>query len=369
MSSVPTWEISRSMAFELDVLCTMLNDYLPRASLSPRLNTLLDQVPSAWRSDVHALLGEGKHFYTLFVPAAFAAGTLLEEDYVAATLPMRQMTVEDCTARTITRAAEYGLTLKRDPAQPAAEQFKQVQMDLLDQMSARYAYPYADAGTRLFLQADLDLLQRILMGGDLHARFWLWLDRLYYQVYQPWRHTHEDAMRLQEEHARLALGVPGTPLPLDWLPGVNTLRSAHEMTAAVLERGLHIIFISEPFDMGDASLLMPPGLMITFASSEDLYSNFYRFVDGLSLRLKALADPTRLTILRIIRTSAKDNTDIASYLGISRPTVSIHARQLREAGLIHTVENGRSVRHEINAAELRQLFHDLERFLDLPLEE
>jgi len=62
------------------------------------------------------------------------------------------------------------------------------------------------------------------------------------------------------------------------------------------------------------------------------------------------------------------NTEIAAYLGISRPTVSVHAKILREAGLIDTFDAGRAVQHKIKPASLRQLFADLVRFLDLPEE-
>lgn len=86
-------------------------------------------------------------------------------------------------------------------------------------------------------------------------------------------------------------------------------------------------------------------------------------------RAKAIADPTRLSILRIIRHFSMDNTQIADYLGIARPTVSVHAKLLREAGLIDTIQEGRQARHTVKAAEVRRLFEDLIRFLDLPDEE
>ena len=57
---------------------------------------------------------------------------------------------------------------------------------------------------------------------------------------------------------------------------------------------------------------------------------------------------------------------IAQYVEIARPTVSTHAKILREAGLIHSYQDGRTTRHEINADAIRQLLHDLVMFLDLP---
>jgi DNA-binding transcriptional ArsR family regulator len=135
------------------------------------------------------------------------------------------------------------------------------------------------------------------------------------------------------------------------------------------QKGLHVIFITEPFQLPDFWFILPQGPATSFAEGGDLYRHFFAFMEDLSVRLKALADPTRLAIMRIVRSSPQDNTVIATHLGISRPTVSIHAKQLREAGLIRTFEEGRSVRHEVVYQEIRRLFQDLERFLDLPPEE
>jgi ArsR family transcriptional regulator len=57
---------------------------------------------------------------------------------------------------------------------------------------------------------------------------------------------------------------------------------------------------------------------------------------------------------------------MARFFGLSRPTVSNHAKILREAGLIDSRQEGRQVRHRINPDELHRLFDDLVEFLDLP---
>jgi ArsR family transcriptional regulator len=95
--------------------------------------------------------------------------------------------------------------------------------------------------------------------------------------------------------------------------------------------------------------------------------DFTAITRGLAGRLAALSDPTRLFILRLIRNIDMTNTDMAEYLNLSRPTVSIHARILREVGLIRSHEDGRAVRHEIVPEEVHRLFRDLETYLDLPV--
>ncbi len=49
---------------------------------------------------------------------------------------------------------------------------------------------------------------------------------------------------------------------------------------------------------------------------------------------KALADPTRREILSLLRSGGSSVGDIAVNFQMSRPAVSKHLRQLREAGLI-----------------------------------
>lgn len=97
-----------------------------------------------------------------------------------------------------------------------------------------------------------------------------------------------------------------------------------------------------------------------------IYERFGEKTAILARQVQALADPTRLGILRIIRHFGMINTEIAKAMAIQRPTVSIHAKLLREAGLISSRKVGREMRHEIVPGALQDLFHDLEELLDLP---
>jgi DNA-binding transcriptional ArsR family regulator len=64
-----------------------------------------------------------------------------------------------------------------------------------------------------------------------------------------------------------------------------------------------------------------------------------------------------------------NNSEIAEYLEISPPLVSVHAKILRQAGLIESNREGREVHHTVVPSELRRLFAELEQFLDLPEED
>lgn len=56
--------------------------------------------------------------------------------------------------------------------------------------------------------------------------------------------------------------------------------------------------------------------------------------EALARRLRALADPTRLALLRLLVDRPRQIGELAIELGVSQPTVSNHVRILREAGLL-----------------------------------
>jgi DNA-binding transcriptional ArsR family regulator len=76
--------------------------------------------------------------------------------------------------------------------------------------------------------------------------------------------------------------------------------------------------------------------------------------------MKALADPTRLTILLRLAHHPASVTEIARQLKLSQPTVSSHVQVLREAGLLEERAVGRSA--ELSASEdgLRRLLSSAE---------
>ena len=67
---------------------------------------------------------------------------------------------------------------------------------------------------------------------------------------------------------------------------------------------------------------------------------------------RALADPTRRAILDLLRKGAHPVNDIARAFPVSRPAVSKHLRQLREADLVIGRKDGRQQVYELNAGPL-----------------
>lgn len=74
---------------------------------------------------------------------------------------------------------------------------------------------------------------------------------------------------------------------------------------------------------------------------------------------RALADPTRREILKMLRDGPRTSGEIASQFGSSWPTISRHLAVLREPGLVVTERKGQEIYYELNTS----VFQDLVRHL------
>jgi ArsR family transcriptional regulator len=70
---------------------------------------------------------------------------------------------------------------------------------------------------------------------------------------------------------------------------------------------------------------------------------------------RALADPTRREILRLLREGPKSSGEIAERFPTSWPTVSRHLAVLRDAGLILSERNGQQIVYELNTTVFQDL--------------
>lgn len=74
--------------------------------------------------------------------------------------------------------------------------------------------------------------------------------------------------------------------------------------------------------------------------------------------LKAVADPARLQILAIIRSSPGSEAcacDLTSPVGLSQPTVSHHLKVLTDAGILNRDQRGTWAWFSIDESRLREI--------------
>jgi DNA-binding transcriptional ArsR family regulator len=70
---------------------------------------------------------------------------------------------------------------------------------------------------------------------------------------------------------------------------------------------------------------------------------------------RALADPTRREILRLLRERPRPSGEIADHFSTAWATISRHLSVLRAANLIVAEKNGTSVIYELNATVMQEL--------------
>ena len=73
---------------------------------------------------------------------------------------------------------------------------------------------------------------------------------------------------------------------------------------------------------------------------------------GIQNTLKAIADPTRRTILNLLKKSRLSAGEIAEHFDMSMPAVSKHLNILKDADLIRDQREGKFIFYELNASVL-----------------
>lgn len=363
------WQIVRSATMDLDVGLAMAGGSFPRAGITSDI-LALQEIPDDWKAEWQVYFGNMGWFSSVMEHAGFLAGVLDEPDYSKATMAIRRMTLTAASENIRDMNSAIGLDFQSGSSPEDTLIKNCIAYRKYGFESIHLVHPRDQLFENRAVR-ELQLCLNILQGGRHHDAFWHWLDRFYYGVYQHWLEIRKPYLAGQEQKLVSMVGGSqgeGKRVNLTWLPEVNPALRYPEIKAAIDTGVLQVKFWLEPFGMADSFTLLPGNIYISFAEPGQIYENFMAYTKTLAGQVQALADPTRLIILRLIRVLSMTNTDMAAYLGLSRPTVSIHARVLREAGLIHSWEDGRITRHEINPEAVRKLFSELESFLDLPPE-
>lgn len=71
--------------------------------------------------------------------------------------------------------------------------------------------------------------------------------------------------------------------------------------------------------------------------------------------LKALADPTRREILRLLASGEKSAGELADHFDMTKPSVSHHFSVLKRADLIRSRREGQQVMYALNTTVMQDL--------------
>lgn len=81
-----------------------------------------------------------------------------------------------------------------------------------------------------------------------------------------------------------------------------------------------------------------------------------KFTDPEVVLLQALADPTRLAIVRqLARDGEAGACDFTACCEVAQPTISHHLKVLREAGVVESDRRGTSIRYRLRSEAMRRL--------------
>ncbi len=77
--------------------------------------------------------------------------------------------------------------------------------------------------------------------------------------------------------------------------------------------------------------------------------------EAIAARHKVASDPTRLQLLGSLLKRANTVSELAEMYELSQPTVSVHMKQLREAGLVNAERSGAQVLYRAHPLRVREL--------------
>ena len=84
--------------------------------------------------------------------------------------------------------------------------------------------------------------------------------------------------------------------------------------------------------------------------------------------LRALADPTRRQILRLVATEERSAGELATHFSMSRPAVSQHLAALRKARLIQVRAKAQQRIYSMDSQGMEAVFNEVEQFWEAVFE-
>ncbi len=79
---------------------------------------------------------------------------------------------------------------------------------------------------------------------------------------------------------------------------------------------------------------------------------------------KAISDPTRRKILRLLRERDLTAGEIANYFNISKPSISHHLNILKKSGLIMGDKQGQNIYYSLNTTALQEIANWFFEFME-----
>jgi len=82
----------------------------------------------------------------------------------------------------------------------------------------------------------------------------------------------------------------------------------------------------------------------------------------MNLFFKALGDPTRRSILEMLKKGDLTAGEIADAFNISKPSISHHLDILKQAGLVSAIKEGQFIHYSLSTTEIDEIIQWLYKF-------
>ncbi len=360
------WILSESILFELDLMLSLITGYI-NPTYFEGIAEWIQKMDSGLLKELRTLLPGNRQQLFALCQMAIISEKIYEVDYKKASVAVRKMTISDLLNIQIQQLAPFSIF--PDPKHAPLEQFIDLKIKAALYTEKQTGVDFQDGYLEKSIKETALFINKIVKNGELEYDFWHCLDRFYYENYLPWRKKNNLVL---EQQWKKATQILGKHKENNIYPHVNTLKKLHyifqrtDFINGLINLKSKIHFVITPFIHFDLSYYVPGYSLFTIFESAWKHEKYVHSIDDLAKMTKAISDPTRLSILRIVRQAGSYTTELAGWMNISRPTVSEHCKILRNAGLIETYQKGRKSYHRLKPKNVKKLLYDLEVYLDLP---
>jgi DNA-binding transcriptional ArsR family regulator len=209
--------------------------------------------------------------------------------------------------------------------------------------------------------ATWDRLRQLRESDTLRRRYFDLLSEIWDYVAPWWDTVGKSAAEQASKDARRRM-ADGT----EWNEMVTAeCHTYHEHLPDIIDkqRSGHRVVLVPCALFGRGLYLELPDCTVVGMAASDLVRTARAETQQVVGSLRALADPTRLAIFHSLRSGPTTVGDIAKTFSLAQPTVSMHVKRLREAGLVDTSRKGNWLEITVNQASSEKLAEQLTALL------
>lgn len=223
------------------------------------------------------------------------------------------------------------------------------------------ALPAEEEGIDRLLQKRIDTLAA---SAERRAQYFTLLRDMWAALTPWWEAGGRDAAIRLAEQVRDDLARQSDPLQV--FPPNHFARrpGCGDLMEESFKRGIVVIVPLGLGGAGNALFAFPNVVLAAFGpDSEEQRKARREDAEHAAAKYKLLSDPTRLMILASLVRTPQSITELAAFFELSQPTISVHVKMLREAGLLESAKVKGHTQYSAPADRLHEHLAEAERLL------